>query len=185
MKIQSTKATLAIALSAMALLIAAVAGAAPQPPPDRIDVTWSDPANFSDTRENPGTDRSRPEEWLTELARHFRFRADRALPSGQRLNVTFTDVDRAGTFEPWRGPRWDDIRIIKDFYPPRIDLHFSVTDASGVVIAEGERKLRDPGFLSRSVGSSSDPLRYEKRLLDDWLRREFPENKKQGANVPS
>ncbi|MEO7874909.1 MAG: DUF3016 domain-containing protein [Dokdonella sp.] len=164
----------AIAMSALALSLGVVvASAAPTPPPERIDVTWSDPAKFSDSRENPGIDRYRPEEWLTELARHLRFRADRALPAGERLNVTFTDVDRAGTFEPWRGPRWDDVRIIKDFYPPRIDLHFSVTDADGGIVAEGDRTLRDPGFLNRSVGSSSDPLRYEKRLLDDWLRHEF------------
>jgi len=176
MNIHSTRGRFAASMTAMALmLMCAVASAAPQPAPSRIDVDWSDPATFSDTRENPGSDRYRPEEWLRLLARHLRVRADRALPAGERLNVLFTDVDRAGTFEPWRGPRWDEIRIIKDFYPPRIDLHFSVTDAAGAVVAEGDRQLRDPGFLSRSVPFSNDSLRYEKRLLDDWLRREFPD----------
>jgi hypothetical protein len=158
------------------LLLAGTAAvmAAPQPPPSRIEVNWSDPAEFTDTREKPGIGRDRPEEWLPQLARHLRFRADRALPAGQHLNVTFTDINRAGTYEPWRGARWDEVRIIKDAYPPRIDLHFSVTDAGGAVVGEGDRKLRDPGFLSRSVPFADDPLRFEKRLLDDWLRREFP-----------
>jgi hypothetical protein len=154
-------------------LVGVCALAAPQPLPERIKVTWSDPAAFTDTRDNPGIDRNRPEEWLNQLARHLSYRADRALAPGERLDVTFTDVKRAGTYEPWRGPRWDEVRIIKDIYPPSIDLHFSVTDANGNVLDQGDRKLRDPAFLSRSPPYADDPLRFEKRMLDDWLRREF------------
>ena len=39
---------------------------------------------------------------------------------------------------------------------------------------QGERKLIDSSYLfNSSIGMSNDPLRYEKRLLDDWVRREF------------
>ncbi|MCW0422045.1 hypothetical protein NB688_004211 [Xanthomonas sacchari] len=32
----------------------------------------------------------------------------------------------------------------------------------------------DPSYLYNSaVGLSTDPLRYEKRMLDDWLRRQL------------
>ncbi|MNW13751.1 hypothetical protein D3C71_2117880 [compost metagenome] len=49
-----------------------------------------------------------------------------------------------------------------------------MTDASGQVIEQGERKLSDSGYLfNSSLPSNTDPLRYEKRLLDDWVRREF------------
>jgi hypothetical protein len=164
-------------LSVLAGVVSALIGvstlAAPQPLPERIQVSWSNPADFADTQENYGVDRERPEEWLSQLARHLRYRADRALPSGQQLDVIFTDVKRAGAFEPWRGPRWDEIRIIKDIYPPRIDLRYTLTGADGTVLGEGERKLRDPAFLSGATPNAQDPLRYEKRLLDDWLRREF------------
>jgi hypothetical protein len=33
--------------------------------------------------------------------------------------------------------------------------------------------LRDPGFLTRSTLNGSDSYRFEKRLLKDWLVREF------------
>jgi len=99
--------------------------------------------------------------------------AERVLPPGDRLDVTITDIKLAGAYEPWRGSRYDDVRIVKDIYPPRIDLKFVLSGADGRVIAEGERKLRDPGFLTRTIANTSDPLRYEKRLLDEWLRNEL------------
>ncbi|HEU4663181.1 MAG TPA: DUF3016 domain-containing protein [Dokdonella sp.] len=154
-----------------ALCFATLAGAAA--PSSRVTVQWTDPHAFSDTRDNPGIRQMRPEEWLALLATHLERRAERVLPAGERLDVTFTDVDRAGRVEPWRGPEWNDVRIVKDIYPPRIDLRFTVTAADGRVIAEGERKLRDSAFLMRSTPDDSDPLRFEKRLLDDWLRKEF------------
>lgn len=144
--------------------------------PVRVQVDWTDPQKFADLRENPvGSPATRnPEEWVQTLARWLQTRADSFVPPGDRLRVTFTDIRRAGSYEPWRGPQWTDVRIIKDIYPPRIDLRFTLTDAHGATVAEGERQLRDLAFLQRNVLDTTDPLRYEKRLLDDWLRKEFP-----------
>ena len=38
--------------------------------------------------------------------------------------VTVTNIDVAGDIESWRGPGRCDVRIMKDTYPPRIDLSF-------------------------------------------------------------
>ena len=160
-----------------AAIVFAAAGfatlAAAAEPSARVNVDWTDPHAFSDTRDNPGIRQMRPEQWLALLSRHLERSADRILPAGERLDVTFTDIDRAGRVEPWRGPEWNDVRIVKDIYPPRIDLRFTLTGADGRVLASGERRLRDSAFLMRSTPDDSDPLRFEKRLLDDWLRREF------------
>ena len=160
---------------AIALAFASVASAAPQASDSRVQVDWTKPGDFSEAKQYPGTGlgRESPDEWLTDLANHLRYRAERVLPQGDDLHVTFTNVQRAGTYEPWRGPQWDDVRIIKDIYPPRIDLTFTLTDANGGVVKEGKRELRDPAFLQRGILNESDPLRFEKRLLDDWLRNEF------------
>lgn len=159
--------------AALTAVTAAFASASPSPP--RVSVDWTDPTKFAEVRDSPSMSASRrwPTEWLDQLATHLQRRADRVLPPGDRLSVTFTDIKRAGTFEPWRGPRWDDVRIVKDLYPPRIDLHFTLTDADGHVLREGQRTLRDPAFLTRGIADPSDPLRYEKRLLSDWLKKEF------------
>lgn len=141
----------------------------------RIEVTWTNPADFSEAGRDPdfGKGRHDPKEWLTELAKSLKRRADSVLPPGETLKVTFTDIQRAGAYEPWRGPQWNDVRVIKDIYAPEIHLTFTLRDADGKVIREGQRTLRDPAFLSRGTLSSTDPLRFEKRMLDDWVRKEF------------
>jgi len=64
--------------------------------------------------------------------------------------------------------------VMRDIYPPRVSLTYTLKDAQGQVIGQGERKLQDTGYL-HNIGrqSDTDPLRYEKRLLDDWIRRDL------------
>lgn len=158
------------------VLVAAGAIAADKAAAPTVEVTWTNPADMSDAKTTPagtGIGRPTPKEWLGELAKQLKWRAASVLAPGQTLDVKFTDVQRAGIYEPWRGPQWDDIRVIKAQYPPRIDLTFTLRDADGRIVREGERKLRDPAFLQRSAPNHTDALRYEKRLLDDWVRKEF------------
>ena len=89
------------------------------------------------------------------------------------LAIRVTDVDLAGEFEPRRGPQFDRVRIMREIYPPRIDLEFRLTDSEGTVAREGRRQLRDPLYLARAVLGDSDRLRYEKELLGEWLREEL------------
>jgi hypothetical protein len=62
---------------------------------------------------------------------------------------------------------------MKDIYPPRIDLTFKLIDSDGNVLREGPRKLRNLSYLYSGVATpgNTDPLRYDKALLDSWLRR--------------
>lgn len=169
-----------------ALLLAAVplvkaANAAPTPPPpSRVEVVFVAPEKFTDARDSyTGSDSGR-DAILDQLRDYFAEEAKRFVPEGYKLFVSVTDVDLAGDFEPWRGPRWDDVRIVKDIYPPRINLSFRLTTAAGQVVKEGNRELRDMAFMMRiPVTFRDDPLRYEKTLLDDWFHDEFRDlNKK-------
>lgn len=139
-----------------------------------VSVRWEDPAEFAEIRQSRNRYEARRGDWVNELAQHLRKRAQTQLPNGQRLEVDITDIKRAGDFEPWHGPRLDDTRVVRDIYPPRIELRFKRLDADGRVLAEGQRTLRDLGFQqgARSV-LDNDPLRYEKRLIDDWVYREL------------
>lgn len=141
-----------------------------------VDVRWTDPSKFTEIRRSGNSREARRGDWVQELAEHLRKRADDRLPDGQRLEVTITDITRAGNYEPWRGIQADSIRFMRDIYPPRISLDFTLTGADGGVIAQGTRELSDIAYLQRgSPLGDSDPLRYEKRLIDDWLRKEFRE----------
>ena len=140
-----------------------------------VSVRWSDPAQFDEIRYRRGSRSLDDGAWIEKLARHLRKSAASRLAPGQTLDVTITNIDRAGDHEPWRGPWYQDIRVIRDIYPPRMTLDFSLRDANGQVISQGERKLSDVGFTLGGSPIDSDPLRFEKRMIDAWLRRELGE----------
>ena len=153
--------------------------AAPAPKAElRTAVSFFEPEKFTDVRDsNVSTEKSRAD-ILDQLKTHLQERAQTYVPEGGKLSVTVTDVDLAGDFEPWRGPSAQDVRIVRDMYPPRINLSFRLTDANGDVIKQGSRELRDLNFMQGISIARNDPYHYEKALLDDWLRSEFQPNKK-------
>ena len=153
-----------------------LAADAPRALPDagRVAVAWADPAGFTELRRSGNRFDASRGTWLTDLAEYLRTRAEAALPANQRLELTIVDVDRAGDYEPWHGMALHDTRIMRDIYPPRMTVQFRQLDADGKVVAEGERKLSDPAYLMGIQPlNDSDPLRYEKRMIDSWVRREF------------
>lgn len=139
-----------------------------------VAVSWTAPAEFTEIRHSRNRFEAVRGDWVRDLARHVADRAARALRPGERLEVRITDIDRAGDYEPGRGAS-DHVRVVRDIYPPRIDLAYTLRDASGQVVTSGERSLRDLGFLQRQPGTvgSNDPLRHEKQLIDRWVRADL------------
>lgn len=176
-----TKFAVAVALLAVIGVPAFPADSAASAQVDaRVEVMYVNPESFTDVKESQmATERDR-DSILALLKEFLVERAVKFVPEGQKLVVTISDVDMAGEFEPWRGPQFGDVRIVKEIYPPRVNLAFKLTDASGSVLKEGEQKLRDMNFqMSATPSFSSDSLRYEKGMLDNWLRSEFPKVKKE------
>ncbi len=139
-----------------------------------VSVHWNDPATFTELRQSSNRWAASEGNWLQDLAQYMRKRAQQQLAPGEKLDLIIVDIDRAGHYEPWHRAEMQDIRIIRDQYPPRMTVEFRHYDASGAVVAEGERKLTDPAFLlNASPINDTDPLRYEKRMVDAWLRREL------------
>ncbi|MDP3073582.1 MAG: DUF3016 domain-containing protein [Opitutaceae bacterium] len=144
----------------------------------RAEVVFFEPEKFTDVRDNQMGDYKRTT-YLDQIRDHLLEQAKYFVPDGHKLTVTFNDIDMAGDFEPWRGPTWDGIRVVKDIYVPSIKLTFRLTDADGKVVKEGTRELRDLAFMMKiTMGFRDDPVRHEKALLDDWLRADFPRVRK-------
>lgn len=143
-------------------------------PSGNVTVAFFEPENFTDFRDTM-MGRYDDTTYADQLRDHLADQARRYVPAGQTLQITFTDIDMAGDFEPWRGIRWSDIRVVKDLYPPRVVFSFRLVDAEGNILKEGKRDLRELGFMmNASFLDNNDSLRHEKSLIDDWLRREFP-----------
>lgn len=137
-----------------------------------VQVRWEDPAQFSEIRYSHNRWESRRGNWVQRLAEHLRDRIGEALPPGETLDVVITDIDLAGDYEPV-GMERRDVRVVRDIYPPRMKLSFVRRGADGQVLDQGGRALSELGFLSLGSGSAQDPLRFEKRMIDGWVRREF------------
>ena len=138
----------------------------------RVQVEYLHSERYSDLRDQYVASPSAREAYLKELREHIQRRALRYVHEGQSLYIGISEIDMAGGFEPWRRDLGN-VRIVRELYPPRIDLAFKWTAADGAVLKEGDRTLRDPSFLARTNRYGSDPLKYEKLLLDDWLESEF------------
>jgi Protein of unknown function (DUF3016) len=138
-------------------------------PAARTEVVFAHPDTYTDVKDSEfGTDKGRD----AILARLKSFIIDHAtplLPPGETLTMTFTDVDLAGDYEPWRSGQWSDVRIVKDIYPPAFKFTYSVTDPSGKVVSQGAEDIRDLSFTFRFSPDTTDSLHFEKSFLDDWI----------------
>lgn len=137
-----------------------------------VRVEWSDPQDFSEIRYSRNRFEARSGRWVQGLAEHLQQQAAQALGPGERLELRITDIDLAGEYEPLAADVRE-VRVVRDVYPPRMNVDFVRYGADGQVVQQGSRRLVDPGFLGATPGSTQDPLRFEKRMIDDWVRREF------------
>ncbi len=142
-------------------------------PAARVEVVYVDPQKFTDVRNGYTQTDSARDFYLAEIRRYIEQRAAPRLADGDTFRVTITDVELAGDYEA-RRPSVTNVRIIREVNPARIDLSFRLARADGTVLAEGERRLRSTGYPVGVGIDPADPLRYEKVLLDDWLRQDLP-----------
>ena len=140
-------------------------------PVTRLAVIFVQPQHFTDVRYSKAEPNSVA--LLSALHAFMCQMGDRYLPAGMQLEITVTDIDLAGDFEPWRGPQFGQVRITRDIYRPHISLAFRLTDESGSVVSAGQRAISDIAYQERLVRPPDDYLRYEKDILRDWFRNEF------------
>jgi len=174
MKHANISLVVALLFCATALLAAPTAAQKNQ-----VEVIFDHPEKFTDVKDSQFASEKGRDGYLGVLKDYLQERAPRYLGEGQMLTLTFTDIDMAGDFEPWRGAEYNDVRIVKDIYPPRMNFSFKLMDAAGAVVKEGQEKLIDMSFqMNASPINNNDSLRYEKAMIDNWLRNTFPKPKK-------
>jgi len=157
------------------------AGALPaaRGPAPRTEVIFDHPEKFTDIKDSYTPTDKGQNSVLATIREFLVSRTASLIPEGYKLRITFTDIDLAGDFEPWRGPRLDEVRIVRPIYPPAFKFSYVVTDPSGRVVRQGSENIRDLAFQTRVTVDPSDPLRYEKDILDEWAR-----TKLQGLRKP-
>jgi hypothetical protein len=129
-------------------------------------VNYVEPDHFSDV---PFTPWER-DNVLQQITDHF-IKLGKELPPDQDLRIDVLDVDLAGREIP-NARNGRDIRIVKGAADwPRMQLRYAV-EQNGQVIKSGEAQIQDMNYqnhLNRYF--DSDPLRYEKQMIDDWFEK--------------
>ena len=115
------------------------------------------------------------EYFAKEMTKFLAKVADKELPPDSTLSITFTQVDMAGAYEPWRGPDYQDVRIYKSIYPPRLEFSYQLVADDGQVLKEGTTKLSDLTYLDmrNPIRAENDLLYYEKEMMRDWIRNKL------------
>jgi len=170
-----------LGLGAAGVLLAAAPGTAPVDQTNktgkRVEVTFDHPEKFTDAKQDSMDSEQGRNGILDQIREFMEQRGSDYLPAGFKLAITFTDVDLAGEFEPWRGAQWNDVRIVKEIYPPRFNLSYKLTDPAGKVLKEDKVELRDLSFMTRLTINPQEPLHFEKDILGQWLQSVVPSKK--------
>ncbi|HEV6965374.1 DUF3016 domain-containing protein [Roseateles sp.] len=133
-----------------------------------VKVNFVNPEKFSDIRDRNGF---RQMDVLKDIEAHLVEKAGKLLP-GCNVRFDVTDVDLAGEIEPF-GRRAEWLRVMRSVTSPAMSFKYEVRDGD-TVVRQGEVNLRDMDYQnSLNTFFDSDPLRYEKRMIDRWMEREF------------
>jgi hypothetical protein len=135
-----------------------------------VKIVWQSPKDYRDIKSS-GELQSRYEKRLFEtLTENINKEAAKILKPNQKLEMTITDVDLAGDMRPTFGATANDLRIIKDIYPPRMTFSYQVLENDKVIIA-GDEKLSDMGFMGGIQSLNDKPFMYETKMLTEWLKK--------------
>lgn len=144
-------------LAAVAALLASGAALA------QVSVSYVKPEDYTDVPRN-AIERERT---LQQFNEYFKT-LDKKLPPGQQLKIEVLDIDLAGRLYPRRAG--DEIRILNGGADwPHMHLKYTL-EQDGRVLRSGDEQLSNMNYQGRVGGYfDSDPLRYEKQMLDDWF----------------
>lgn len=135
----------------------------------QANVKWHDFNDYRDVRPSNETKGSFHKRIASSYEKHFSKLAEQ-LPDGYTFNIEISELDLAGD----RIGGMNEIRVIKDIYPPRIEFNYSVTTSNGQTIKQAnDVKLKDLGFMDRIKMGRDESFYYEKRLVTDWFEKEL------------
>lgn len=120
-----------------------------------------------------GTTPSDEDRNMKQLANHVKALAQRHLPADQTIKVEFLQIDLAGETRPNRSGI--DVRIARGGADwPRFTLRYTLQGGGGTVLGQAEETLSDMNYQWNTTQiRPDDPLRHEKRMLEEWFRKRF------------
>ena len=135
-----------------------------------VEVTWKDPDDYLDIQPADDSAARFRARLFRQLEQHLDNLA-RGLPEGDRLQVTFTNVDLAGYVRT--GPQGS-VRVIGDSRPARLEFDYRLLDGQGKTLREGSERLwGTTTSVPRAGLKKGEAFVVEKGLLTRWFRKTF------------
>jgi hypothetical protein len=138
-----------------------------------VKVSFARQSGYTDAGQSPWDEQAT----IEALAKHLRTLGQRLLPADQVLKIEVLDVDLAGAVRPSRRAG-QPLRIVNGGADgPRIKLRYAL-ETPGQALLSGEESVTDMDY-AHGLGASraSEPLRYEKHMLDTWFKARFVERR--------
>lgn len=144
-----------------------------------VEIVWENPKDYTDVKPTSQSRSRFRQQTFNNLEKYINKLAE-DLPAGQNLAMKVTNLDLAGTVWPASfvglGHSGGDVRMVKSIDIPRMKFSYTLEDAGGVTVQEGEVNIKDMNFQHRhNPFFNSETLRYEKNMLRQWFKDEFPE----------
>lgn len=139
--------------------------------PDDVTIQYANPEKFTDFSIYGRDYRWSASYFANEISRDLRPMLKRKFP-GSMLTLRFTDIDLAGSSRTsGRGGR--DLGVVRgEMTPARMSFDFLFQDGTGRTLTKGSTRITDTSHHSSLLRSQSgsEPLFYEKRMLEKWLK---------------
>jgi len=146
-----------------------------------VEVTWHEPSSYRDIQA-AGSNQSNFEQRVMEAfdAKFAELAAQ--LPADQRLHITVTNVDLAGTVVMRDvGGTMQEYRYVRHMDFPYMELSYTLYDADGSVLQQGEEKIKGREVPGQGLQTSqrrrgTNMLEYESVMLDRWFKETFEQS---------
>lgn len=149
-------------LAGLAIAAALSATAAPSLAAGRVEVSYPPGPPYADA----GDGVVEVERTQRVLAEHLQALSSR-LPADQSLQVQVLDIDLAGELQYFWPQRVRVMGLGAD--SPHLHLRYELRRGD-TVLAAGEDRISDPGYLWRSGRPDEQgALHHERRMVDDWF----------------
>jgi len=158
------KSLKSVVLAAALLTVPAIAQAA-------VEVSFTNSAKFTDAFPRGWRFAKERDQTLGNLQAFIVREAQRHLAPGQDLKVEIIDVDLAGRTNTFLNP--NDIRLMTSVDSPAIKLRYTLSENGRTLVSREERVIDLNYQMSIGLSGNSDPLRYEKSMLRNWMGKRF------------
>jgi hypothetical protein len=157
-------------LSVTLLAVAGVANVCGEQP-DNVTIQYVHPEKFTDFSIYGRDYRWSASYFASGISKELRPMLKRKFPDSM-LTLRFTNIDLAGSYRTSRrGGR--DLRVVRgEMTPARLSFDFLLRDSASRTQANGSSRITDTSQHTSLLRqqSGSEPLFYEKRMLEKWLK---------------